>query len=75
MNEPGWEAENKLARSLGWEPIPDPWRGLGWCKFIKGGWWVWQTPDLNWVRANLEDSTFKQHQKFSNLKAALEGEI
>lgn len=71
MNEPGWEVENRMARSLGWECVLDPWRGAGWCKFVKGDVWVWIARDLNWVRANLEDSTFKQHQKFSNLRAAL----
>lgn len=78
MSESGWEAENELARSMGWEPILDPWRGSGWCKFNKGDWWVWRATYPFWVRARVvhgdEGSMFTEHLQFADLKLAFSEE-
>lgn len=45
-------AEQRLARGLGWECIPDPSRGPGWCRFHYQNIHVWRIKD-GWRRARL----------------------
>lgn len=74
------KAENKLARSLGWTPVPDGHRGYDWCRFIEGSAHVWLASRIRggarvpcWVRADLIDNQFTNHKRFETLEEALNG--
>ena len=48
--KPGWQTENELAKSLGFECVRDPARGGNWCRFVLGDWHVWSI--VSWVPGN-----------------------
>lgn len=74
ITTPGWEEENQLAKDYGWAPVPDPYRGDGWCKFSRGDEWVWSVYP-KWIRAKTQDGKYTNHMHYTHLEAALNGEV
>ena len=67
---PGWESENKLAVSLGWECKKDSGRGPHWCRFQKGKETVWDAGRF-WARSSRDvDERSRNHKAYDTLKNA-----
>ena len=78
--KPNWEIENELAESLGFNCIPDEFRGgknTGWSLFAIGDWRVWSIVStlrgkyINaWQVARLDaDGCYREHYTRRHLKS------
>lgn len=57
---PGWEVENELATSLGFECVKDRARGWEWCRFELGEWHVWSL-GFGWQVARYDGERYTDH--------------
>lgn len=70
--------EIELANKYDFEPIPDPDRGYGWCKFRRNNQCIWEAvvelsyagQRVGWVLADLVDNHYVNHRRFSKLEEA-----
>lgn len=74
--EPGWVAENNLAKSLGWTHKKDYHRDnnedTDWSSFQKGEDRVWRCikGKYSWVRAIFRDGVYSNHKYYKTLQEA-----
>ena len=54
------ELEQELAASFGFTAEPDPKRGYGWCKFVKGDERVWAC-STGWQNARVVNGYYTDH--------------